>query len=220
MLSLHTLCSRDYSNNTRLIYIKMWYAAILRFIRRPLVLGIIFASSLTYCIVSFLREGTDKNMIYQDVSLEQKPFVWRTLQEHNETVDVECRNSVQGRALIVDDRGYVCQRNDVGKNGCCIADAEETSRYSCTSCNANHCCIVYEYCVSCCLDPNKRNMLQVVLSKLTVEEHVLVHSLADDYELCLTKCRTSSHSVLHENSYKNPGHKHCYSDTGETKTQS
>lgn len=35
---------------------KMWYAALVRFVRRRLVLGIIFASSLTYCIVSFLKE--------------------------------------------------------------------------------------------------------------------------------------------------------------------
>ncbi|VVC90803.1 unnamed protein product [Leptidea sinapis] len=83
----------------------MWYAVLLRFIRRPLVLGIIFASSLTYCIVSFLREGTNKHIVYQDVSLDKKPFIWRTLQEHNETSDWECRNSVQGKSLIVDDRG-------------------------------------------------------------------------------------------------------------------
>ncbi|VVC90801.1 unnamed protein product [Leptidea sinapis] len=82
----------------------MWYAVLLRFIRRPLVLGIIFASSLTYCIVSFLREGTNKHIVYQDVSLDKKPFIWRTLQEHNETSDWECRNSVQGKSLIVDDR--------------------------------------------------------------------------------------------------------------------
>lgn len=35
-----------------------------------------------------------------------QPFVWRTLQEHNSTDDdISCRNSVQGMALIVDDRG-------------------------------------------------------------------------------------------------------------------
>ncbi|CAF4934121.1 unnamed protein product [Pieris macdunnoughi] len=212
MFLLAIYLSYHCANKTKLPRVTMFYAAILRFIRRPLVLGIIFASSLTYCIVSFLKEGNNKNMIYQDVSVQHKPFVWRTLQEHNETTDVECRNSVQGRALIVDDRGYVCRRNDIGQNGCCVIDTDETTRYSCQSCNEDHCCIIYEYCVACCLDPKKRNMLQVVLSKLTAEEHVLVHSLADDYELCLTKCRTSSHSVLHENSYKNPGHKHCFTD--------
>ncbi|KPJ15208.1 UPF0454 protein C12orf49-like [Papilio machaon] len=216
----------------------MWYAALVRFIRRRLVLGIIFASSLTYCIVSFLREasmilnnicfmkfftsnymksltfeGSNKNIVYQDVSIEQKPFIWRTLQEHNDTNDTKiCRNSVQGKSVVVDDRGYVCQRSDILKNGCCNADVEKTTRYSCESCKDNNCCVIYEYCVSCCLDPSKRDMLELVLSKLSAEENVLFRSLTDDYELCLTKCRTSSHSVLHENSYKDPAHKHCFGD--------
>lgn len=53
-------------------------------------------------------------MIYQDVSFERKPFVWRTLQEHNDTIDnVMCRNSVQGKQILVDDRGkkYCCSFN-------------------------------------------------------------------------------------------------------------
>ncbi|XP_059050663.1 SREBP regulating gene protein [Achroia grisella] len=192
---------------------KMWYAALVRFIRRRLVLGIIFASSLTYCIVSFLRESNTRHMIYQDISIERKPFIWRTLQEHNDTINqFMCRNSVQGKQLLVDDRGNVCQRTDVLKNGCCDIDAESTHRYSCESCRENNCCIIYEYCVSCCLDPGKRDMLELVLSKLSAEENVLFRSLTDDYELCLTKCRTSSHSVLHENSYKDPAHKHCFGD--------
>ncbi|XP_014358177.1 SREBP regulating gene protein [Papilio machaon] len=198
---------------SKYIVFKMWYAALVRFIRRRLVLGIIFASSLTYCIVSFLREGSNKNIVYQDVSIEQKPFIWRTLQEHNDTNDTKiCRNSVQGKSVVVDDRGYVCQRSDILKNGCCNADVEKTTRYSCESCKDNNCCVIYEYCVSCCLDPSKRDMLELVLSKLSAEENVLFRSLTDDYELCLTKCRTSSHSVLHENSYKDPAHKHCFGD--------
>ncbi|KAI5644319.1 hypothetical protein NE865_03688 [Phthorimaea operculella] len=189
----------------------MWYAALVRFIRRRLVLGIIFASSLTYCIVSFLREGSHRNMIYQDISIERKPFVWRTLQEHNDTNDiVTCRNSVQGKLLIVDDRGYICQRPDLMRNGCCDTDGESTKKYSCDTCKENNCCVVYEHCVSCCLDPGKRDMLELVLSKLSAEENVLFRSLSDDYELCLTKCRTSSHSVLHENSYRDPAYKHCF----------
>ncbi|XP_039753502.1 SREBP regulating gene protein [Pararge aegeria] len=197
---------------------KMWYAALLRFIRRRLVLGIIFASSLTYCIVSLLKEGHSRNMVYQDISIERKPFVWRTLQEHNETNDSMCRNSVQGKSLLVDDQGYVCERADMAKNGCCTIDAEHTQRYSCLSCHENSCCVIYEYCVSCCLDPSKRSMLEVVLSKLSAEENVLFHTITDDYELCLTKCRTSSHSVLHENSYKDPSLKHCFGERqSETK---
>ncbi|XP_068633248.1 SREBP regulating gene protein [Battus philenor] len=205
-----SFCSNLRSNYTGFM---MWYAALVRFIRRRLVLGIIFASSLTYCIVSFLREGNNRNVVYQDISIEQKPFIWRTLQEHNDTNDTKtCRNSVQGKSVMVDDRGYVCQRKDILKNSCCNPDAEATTRYSCESCKDNNCCIIYEYCVSCCLDPSKRDMLEIVLSKLSAEENVLFRSLTDDYELCLTKCRTSSHSVLHENSYKDPAHKHCFGD--------
>ncbi|KAL0883243.1 hypothetical protein ABMA27_016667 [Loxostege sticticalis] len=190
---------------------KMWYAALVRFIRRRLVLGIIFASSLTYCIVSFLREGSSRNMMYQETMIERKPFVWRTLQEHKDSNDsVICRNSVQGRLLLVDDRGYVCHRNDLMRNGCCDPLADFSRRYSCESCKDNNCCVIYEYCVSCCLDPSKRDLLELVLSKLSAEENVLFRTLTDDYELCLTKCRTSSHSVLHENSYKDPTHKHCF----------
>ncbi|KOB71961.1 Uncharacterized protein OBRU01_12535, partial [Operophtera brumata] len=37
-----------------------------------------------------------------------------------------------------------------------------------------------------------RSLLQQVLSKLSAEKQVLFRSLGDDYELCLTKCRTSS----------------------------
>lgn len=36
-----------------------------------------------------------------------QPFIWRTLQQHNHSTNAEitCRNSVQGKVLIVDDRG-------------------------------------------------------------------------------------------------------------------
>lgn len=46
----------------------------------------------------------------QDIILERKhPFVWRTLQAHNETAleNASCRNSIQGKVLVVDDRGIV-----------------------------------------------------------------------------------------------------------------
>ncbi|XP_062525707.1 SREBP regulating gene protein [Bombyx mori] len=201
-----------HKKSSHLIF-RMWYAALIRFIRRRLVLGIIFASSLTYCIVSFLKEGNHRDVTYQDISIERKPFVWRTLQEHNDSNDhVICRNSVQGKNFLVDDRGYVCQRKDVTKNGCCDPEADFTERYSCESCSKSSCCVEYEHCVSCCLDPGKRDMLEIVLSKLSTEKSILFRSLTDDYELCLTKCRTSSYSVLHENSYKDPTHKHCFGD--------
>lgn len=38
----------------------------------------------------------------------------------------------------------------------------------------------------------------------------LFATVKDQFELCLAKCRTDSHSVQHENKYKNPETKHCY----------
>lgn len=51
--------------------------------------------------------------------------------------------------------GYVCERTAVLPGGCCDSNAAQTARYSCYSCQENHCCEIYEYCVSCCLQPGK-----------------------------------------------------------------
>lgn len=68
----------------------------------------------------------------------------------------------------MDEKGFVCARHDVLANGCCNAELSEQTeilsssvpylnktRYTCETCNAQGCCAVYEYCVSCCLDPKK-----------------------------------------------------------------
>lgn len=39
---------------------------------------------------------------------------------------------------------------------------------------------------------------------------IFLSSISDSFELCLIKCRTSSSSVRHENTYKNPRTKHCF----------
>lgn len=66
--------------------------------------------ALFYLTVSkphwFIFQNNHRHIVYQDISIETKPFVWRSLQEHNELNDsITCRNSVQGRDLLVDDRG-------------------------------------------------------------------------------------------------------------------
>lgn len=40
-------------------------------------------------------------------------------------------------------------------DGCCNVNAEESKRYACDSCKDNGCCNIYEYCISCCLNPQK-----------------------------------------------------------------
>lgn len=66
-----------------------------------------------------------------------------------------CKNSVQGRLFIADDKGYLCDRFDLQSNGCCSVAAKSTKRYTCDSCNESGCCSSYEACVSCCLHPQK-----------------------------------------------------------------
>lgn len=140
------------------------------------------------------------------------PLIWRD-DLINETVasatSTSCRNSVQGRMLIVDDEGFVCNRADLMANGCCKIE-RKSIQYSCESCIDDGCCAVYEHCVSCCLHPNKRTILEKVLDQITGRQMALFASVRDQFELCLAKCRTDSHSVQHENKYKNPELKYCF----------
>ena len=59
----------------------------------------------------------------------------------------------------------------------------------------------------------QKNLLQSVLGKASETFNVLFASVTDHFELCLAKCRTSSQSVQHENSYRDPRAKHCYGET-------
>ncbi|XP_018564091.1 UPF0454 protein C12orf49 homolog [Anoplophora glabripennis] len=192
----------------------MWYSALIRFLRRRIILGLILALSFCYCLFSYI--GTSDFLDSDDVVPVRRtqPFIWRTLQQHNSTgeTDTNCRNSVQGKVLIVDDRGYICPRSEVLLNGCCNDDSSTAMQYSCETCKPNNCCAIYEYCISCCLHPDKKDVLETVLGKATEQNNVLFASVTDHFELCLAKCRTNSQSVQHENSYKDPRAKHCYGE--------
>lgn len=194
----------------------MWHQAIIRFLRRRIILGIILSISLLYCIFSYVEKAEFLSRGDEEVIVRRtQPFVWRTLQQHNSSDDSEslfCRNSVQGKALIVDDRGFVCGRQDILKNGCCNELSPNVKQYPCETCKPNNCCAIYEYCISCCLHPDKKDLLEALLGKAAQENDVLFASVADHFELCLAKCRTSSKSVQHENSYKDPMLKHCYGE--------
>ena len=53
--------------------------------------------------------------------------------------------------------GYVCNRTSVNPLGCCDVRKgyKLKSKHRCDTCMKNACCVVYEYCVSCCLKPDK-----------------------------------------------------------------
>uniref|UniRef100_A0A6M2DKU6 SREBP regulating gene protein n=1 Tax=Xenopsylla cheopis TaxID=163159 RepID=A0A6M2DKU6_XENCH len=188
----------------------MWLPNLLRFLRRRLVLGFIFIFSLIYCIVNLIQDSRTTNNV--DIEIKrQYPFVWRIDEDittNSSDLSFICRNSVQGRYLIVDDRGVVCQRSELLANNCCGSGHQ----YNCESCNKNHCCAIYEFCVSCCLDPEKKPILQKIFQKSSDRHSAVLASVRDQFELCLTKCRTSSSSVKFENTYRDPRLKHCYAD--------
>nr|XP_046913640.1 uncharacterized protein LOC124494506 [Dermatophagoides farinae] len=133
---------------------------------------------------------------------------------------IKCRNSAQGKLLITDDRGHVCQRQHIIINGCCDDLHFETKKFVCDTCQTNGCCEIYEHCVSCCMAPENRDHLNRMINgdadfdeeekKMRESLQIFFSSITDLFELCLIKCRTSSASVRHENTYKNHRTKHCY----------
>ncbi|KAJ6638689.1 Scoloptoxin SSD14, partial [Pseudolycoriella hygida] len=195
----------------------------MRFIRRRLVLAVIFLLSLTYCLINLLGHGGPLSIEsdYIEIKREQ-PIIWQSFpQTTNFSNDPNtiCRNSVQGKVLIVDDRGFVCQRTDLQSTGCCDVDAVNSKFYSCDTCNLSGCCTIYEYCVSCCLNPDKKSLLEQVIDKAIGPQRAVFASVKDHFELCLAKCRTDSHSVQHENKYRDPKSKHCYGLTEAHESQ-
>lgn len=166
-------------------------------------------------------------------------MIWRENSINNGTNEDgsnSCRNSIQGKTLIVDDEGYVCSRNNLLNNGCCDSN-ENVVQYNCDTCdNQEGCCSVYESCVSCCLNPDKvrkltpilppmidlnlflmisffpiqKPILEKVMEMATGRQTALFATVRDQFELCIAKCRTDSHSVQHENKYTNPDKKFCY----------
>uniref|UniRef100_A0A8C1ZLT4 SREBP regulating gene protein n=1 Tax=Cyprinus carpio TaxID=7962 RepID=A0A8C1ZLT4_CYPCA len=87
---------------------------------------------------------------------------------------------------------YVCERKDLLVNGCCNVNAPSSSQHVCKSCLANGCCSIYEYCVSCCLQPDKQPLLERFLNRAAEGFQNLFTAVEDHFELCLAKCRTSS----------------------------
>lgn len=134
--------------------------------------------------------------------------------------DTLCQNTVQGKYLITDDRGFVCNVENLLPSGCCNVQSPSTKYYTCKSCdNTTHCCGIYEYCVSCCLHPGKRPILERALEVIKGRQALLYAQVKDQFELCLFKCRTNSHSVEHENRYRDEKHRFCYGPTKAHESQ-
>ncbi|KAH8281175.1 hypothetical protein KR018_002700 [Drosophila ironensis] len=206
----------------------MWPAALTRLLRRRIVCLAVALLLLLYAFGSLFDRDTFGGL-HQDEYVVQRtrPLLWTQQllppeEQANRTradSEARCRNSVQGSRLLVDERGFVCRRRELLPNGCCDPELPGIGYYSCRSCNTStHCCDVYEYCVSCCLHPEKQPLLEQVLRSLSAPKYIYA-KVADHFELCLVKCRTNSHSVQHENQYRDPRAKHCYGLTEAHESQ-
>uniref|UniRef100_A0A8D0H3Q4 SREBP regulating gene protein n=1 Tax=Sphenodon punctatus TaxID=8508 RepID=A0A8D0H3Q4_SPHPU len=187
-----------------------------RLLRKRWVLGVVFGLSLVYFLTSTFKQEErtvrDRNLL--QVQEHERPIVWKVQFNlgNSSQPSNQCRNSVQGKLLIADELGYICERKDLLVNGCCNINVPSTKLHSCESCLPNGCCSVYEYCVSCCLQPNKQLLLERFLKRAAIAFQNLFTAVEDHFELCLAKCRTSSQSVQHENTYRDPIAKYCYGE--------
>ncbi|KAG0605438.1 hypothetical protein M758_9G059100 [Ceratodon purpureus] len=119
---------------------------------------------------------------------------------------LQCNNTVQGRYLLSDSRGYVCSIMEVNPATACCPGGEQ---FSCQGCNTGtQCCDSYEYCVSCCLNP-MRTALEVAL-KTKLARQATAGMCTSLFDYCSGRCRHNSESVVHENAYVSGEH-HCYS---------
>nr|XP_002130011.1 UPF0454 protein C12orf49 homolog [Ciona intestinalis] len=198
--------------------------SVIRNIRKRWFLAALFFTSLVYFIYktsNSRRDLTRNETSFKLVQNVQRIEVFlRTLKwqprvnvpnQTSNNPSQQCRNSLQGKQLIVDDNGYVCKRDYLLDNGCCDVTMHDTGRYACKTCQTSNCCSVYEHCVSCCLQPKHKNLLEKVVRGLKTNTMlIMMSSIHDQFDLCLMKCRTSSTSVRHENTYRDPSMKYCF----------
>lgn len=110
--------------------------------------------------------------------------------------DTKCKNSVQGKELLVDTFGAICHRDDTNEGGCC---EKHIDKLSCNRCDDGlKCCDSFEYCISCCL-----RYAQVAGQPQATDAAFIT---------CLDACRTGSKSTVHGNAYMH-SYMHCYTDT-------
>ncbi|XP_034872968.1 SREBP regulating gene protein isoform X13 [Mirounga angustirostris] len=167
-----------------------------RLLRKRWVLALVFGLSLVYFLSSTFKQEEravrDRNLL--QVQDHDQPIPWK-VQFHlgnSSRPGNQCRNSIQGKHLITDELGYICERKDLLVNGCCNVNVPGTKQYRCDGCLPHGCCGAYEYCVSCCLQPSKQLLLERFLNRAAVAFQNLFMAVEDHFELCLAKCRTSS----------------------------
>ncbi|CAF1075101.1 unnamed protein product [Adineta ricciae] len=110
-----------------------------------------------------------------------------------------CQHFAQGKQLlVVDSKGYLCQRRHLDKtNGCCqTISSSILGPYICDNCTlSTYCCNSFEHCISCCLKPEHRIHLQHYIRSRDLKTKLLLSHLSTPFDVCLSRCRTHSHII-------------------------
>uniref|UniRef100_A0A287CSR7 SREBP regulating gene protein n=1 Tax=Ictidomys tridecemlineatus TaxID=43179 RepID=A0A287CSR7_ICTTR len=74
------------------------------------------------------RAVRDRNLL--QVQDHDQPIPWKVQFNlgNSSRPSNQCRNSIQGKHLITDDLGYVCERKDLLTNGCCDVSVPSTKQ--------------------------------------------------------------------------------------------
>eukprot|EP01117_Protostelium_nocturnum_P013022 TRINITY_DN4831_c0_g1_i2.p1 TRINITY_DN4831_c0_g1~~TRINITY_DN4831_c0_g1_i2.p1 ORF type:complete len:233 (+),score=72.07 TRINITY_DN4831_c0_g1_i2:265-963(+) len=141
-------------------------------------------------------------------------------------ISINCQHSKEGKGkIVVDSNGFICNRSQlIPSSNCCPSSYlpsqssnkndehndiqwRKKNRFECKSCDwETNCCSIYEYCISCCLNPSKRQIVKEMNSTIGPKSSLLISS---KFELCQFVCRTSSKCLLHENTYRG-SFKYCF----------
>jgi len=178
---------------------------------------LVICALVIFTMLPLALESPSKLSPYTRTSFNYQPNAFSQQAPQREKKKFGCEHTNQGKVFITDDRGYTCKWKDLEPVSSCCKELEETSldamqRYSCDTCNSTTlCCSVYEFCVSCCMDPNITSLRQQHASlQSTVLRFV---DLSSSFDLCRAVCRTSSKSIYDKNKYKHDD-KHCYGLVG------
>lgn len=146
-----------------------------------------------------------------------------------------CRTvDAHGTGRLVDSAGQICTYEDmISKTGCCPSSGGEGKRnfqasaaemgtvrfgrHTCTGCDQETgCCVSLDVCISCCLHPESLDQAALTftgdagtLSPVQLFVYRDLWAAGRQFEYCSYRCRTSSGSVQHENSYRG-GQRYCF----------
>jgi len=107
-----------------------------------------------------------------------------------------CKNTIQGKHYITDNLGFICLWQELDfSTGCCPhSNNTNIERYSCGTCDlASSCCLEYEFCIACCLKPERsETMYDILLSS----QEIIYDHVENSFDFCVAACRTSSLFIL------------------------